>query len=257
MKSIVSDCYNKFSSCDSLIGLLSSFINDGTLDDSFLKKHPSSLKPKDEETFSYGAMSFWGIVPPTNKNGLVVFDTLKDAVANRQLKKTELLEIVSLAAGYMRSLASNIIDIQHDVTDKIDHKRYLEQYAERKLNNFYKHDRYLITELVRKYPKLEDFEKEAEKVAVRLAYQAYYQVNTARFLYREWRNAYLQYLDEFFRNSTILAERLYGICKDENIPDDTPDKRRYEHEDNMQNIAVIKEIAQMGTEKFFPFPIAT
>jgi hypothetical protein len=255
MDSIISDCYNKFSSYASLIEILSSFINDGTLEDSFLKQHPSSLKPKDEESFAYGVTpSIWGIVPPVDKNGLVLFEALKNAVANEQLRKNDLHEIVSLAAGYMRSLTSNIVEIQHDITDKIDHEGYLEQYAERKFNNFYKYDRYFITNLVRKHPKLEDFEKESEKIAVRLAYQTYYQVNTARFLYKEWQDTYFSRMDEFFRNSTILAERLYNMGKDKIISDDISEKRRYEHKDNMRNIAVIKEIASMGTKKILSIP---
>jgi hypothetical protein len=171
MKSIISERYDKFSSYDSLISILSGFINDGTLEDSFLKQHPSSLRPKDEEVFTYGAMSsIWGIAPPIDKNGLIIFDALKGTVANKQFKKTELQEIVNLAARYMRSLTSNIVEIQHDITNKIDHEKYLEQYAERKFGNFYKYDRYFITNLAQKYPKLEDFEKESEKIAARLAY---------------------------------------------------------------------------------------
>ncbi|MDR2782033.1 MAG: hypothetical protein LBB21_06320 [Holosporaceae bacterium] len=61
-------------------------------------------------------------------------------------------------------------------------------------------------------------------------------------------------MDEFFRNSVILANRLQKICEDDDITDDASDKRRYEHYKNMRNIANIKEIAKIGTKRIFSIP---
>ncbi|MDR0632036.1 MAG: hypothetical protein LBF54_02245 [Holosporaceae bacterium] len=253
--SITEDDYNRFSTYDSLTSMLFGFIDRGILVDSFLESHQSPLNHRDERAFtSHISPSIYGIVPTKNEDGIVVFDVVKGAIEREKIDKNELRKIVGSIANYMTSLASSIVDIQHDVTDKIDHESHLEQYREEKFNNFYAHSRYSAITLTEKYPKLVDFEREVDKVAVRLAYQTYFRANAARFLYKEWHDTYLTQINEFWRNSAILAERLHKMCQNENISDDSPDKLRYEHESSLRNIAAIKEMTKIGIKKIFSIP---
>lgn len=248
MRSVLDDTYDKFNSYNSLIGMLESFISEGILVDSFLKDHTSPVSPKDEGSFGL-YYSMYGLVPSTTKNGEIIFDAVRKAVSNNKIQKQELSELVSKTSGYMRRLASVIMRIQDDVTDKIDHKTQVTSYDESKLNNFYSEKRNIITGLVDKNPKSEDFDREIDKLSTRIAYQTYYKVNIARFLYKEWRDMYYSQVKELFVNAVKIADKLHEMIKDEVITDSTTDKRRYEHKSNVKNISIIKEIAKIGVDK--------
>ena len=248
MWEICNDSYNKFTSYNLLISALEGFISEGILIDSFLAAHPSAISPKDESVFG-PYYSVYRLIPNITKHGEIIFDAVKKAVSNKKISKQELSELVDSAAYYMRSLTSEIVDIQHDVTDKIDHNSLLDIYREKKLNNFYGSDRYAITNLVDKNPKLKDFNREIDKLSTRIAYQTYYKVNIVRFLYREWKETYYSEVKELFANAVKLADKLNEMIKDEVITDSTSDKRRYEHKNNLENISNIREIAKIGVSK--------
>lgn len=248
MWEICCDAYDKFKSYNLLIGALESCISERILIDSFLSEHLSAVSPKDESWFGPD-YSVYGLIPNTTKHGEIIFDAVKKAVSNKKISKQELSELVDSAAHYMRSLTGEIVDIQHDVTDKIDYNSLRDIYREKKLNNFYGSDRYVITNLVDKNPKLEDFNREIDKLSTRIAYQTYYKVNIARFLYREWKETYYSEVKELFANAVKLADKLNEMIKDEVITDSTSDKRRYEHKNNLENISNIREIAKIGVSK--------
>ena len=250
MRNILDDNYNKFSSYSTLISTLEGFIEKDVLQDSFLKKHPSSITPKDESSFGL-YYSVYGLVPPTTKNGEVIFDATRKAASNKKINKQDLSDLVGKVSSYLRRLASVIVEIQNDVTDKIDHDTLIASYNESKWNNFYDFigNRYTITNLIDKNPKFEDFDREIDKLSTRLAYQHYYKVNIARFLYKEWRDMYYSQIKEFFENAVKVADKLREMTKNDVITDATPDKRRYEYKRNAQNISTIKEIAKIGVDK--------
>ena len=248
MKGILTHDHNKFSSYDTTISHLESLISDGTFVDSFLAKHPSAILPKEEGSFNLNYF-LYSLTPPTAKNGEIIFDAVRNAALSKNISKQELSDLVELTAKYMIDMTSNVVEIQHDVTDKIDFNSLLSSYKERELNNFYSYDRHIITNLVDKYPKSEDFEREINKLTTRLAYQTYYKVNISRFLYREWKETYYSQIKELFANAVIIADKLYAQIKDDVITDDTTIKRRFEHQSNMQNISNIKEIAKIGVDK--------
>ncbi len=250
MRDILNDNYNKFSSYSTLINTLEGFIEKDVLQDSFLKDHPSSIPPKDERSFN-PYYSLYSLVPWTTRDGEIIFDATRKAVSDKKISKQDLSDLVEKISDYLRYMASAIVKIQGDVTDKIDHDTLISSYAESKLSNFYDFfgNRYAITNLVDKNPKFEDFDREINKLSTRLAYQHYYKVNTARFLYQEWRNEYYSQVKEFFENAVKVADRLSEMTKNDVITDTTPDKRRYEYKKNAQNISIIKEIAKIGAEK--------
>ncbi|GHU21093.1 hypothetical protein FACS189472_13480 [Alphaproteobacteria bacterium] len=107
--------------------------------------------------------------------------------------------------------------------------------------------RYKLAELIEKYPKPEDLEKQIDILSSRLAYTTYHEAKAAKILYAEWRRRYLSQTDEFFKNSRILAERLHNICKDEKVGDTEDDKRK--HKRNMEHIIDIREITSMEPKK--------
>lgn len=248
MKNVLADIYDKFNSYNSLIGTLETFISEGILVDSFLKNHTSSVSPKDEGLFGL-YYSMYGLVPATTKNGEIIFDAVRKAVSNNKIQKQELSELVNKTSGYMQRLASAITRIQDDVTDKIDHTTQDTSYDESKLDNFYSGKRNIITGLVDKNPKSEDFDREIDKLSTRIAYQTYYKVNIARFLYKEWRDMYYSQVKELFVNAVKIADKLHEMIKGEVVTDSTTDKRRYEHKSNVKNISIIKEIAKIGVDK--------
>jgi len=217
------------------------------LQDSFLKDHPSSVPPKDERSFN-PYYSLYSLVPTTTKDGEIIFDATRKAVSNKKISKQDLSDLVGRASGYLKNLASVIVKIQNDVTDKIDHDTLIASYNESKWNNFYG-NRYTITNLIDKNPKFEDFDREIDKLSTRLAYQHYYKVNITRFLYKEWRNMYYSQIKVFFENAVKIADKLREMTKNDVITDSTTDKRRYEYKKNAQNISTIKEIAKIGAEK--------
>ena len=248
MRNILDDNYNKFSSYSTLISTLEGFIEKDVLQDSFLKNHPSSVLPKDERLFN-PYYSLYSLVPTTTIDGEVIFDAVRKAVSDQKISKQDLADLVGRVSGYLKSLASVIVKIQNDVTDKIDHDTLIASYNESKWNNFYSGKRYTITNLIDKNPKFEDFDREIDKLSTRLAYQDYYKVNISRFLYKEWRDTYYSQIKEFFENAVKVADKLREMTKNDVITDATPDKRRYEYKRNAQNISTIKEIAKIGVDK--------
>ncbi len=250
MRNILNDNYNKFSVYSLLINTLEGFIAKDVLKDSFLKAHPSPILPKDESLFA-PYYSLYSLGPVTTKNGEIIFDATRKAVSNKKINKQELADLVAKVSGYMRGLASVIVRIQNDVTDKIDHDTLISSYDESKLDNFYDFvgKRYSITSLIDKNPKFEDFDREIDKLSTRIAYQHYYKVNIVRFLYKEWRDTYYSQVKEFFGNAVKVADKLQEMTKDDVITDLTSDKRRYEYKNNAKNISTIKEIAKIGVDK--------
>ena len=250
MRDILDDNYNKFSSYSILIYTLEGFIEKGVLEDSFLKGHPSSVPPKDESSFA-PYYSLYSLVPETTRDGEIIFDAARKAVSNQKISKQDLSDLVGEISSYLKRMASVIVEIQNDVTDKIDYDTLRSSYKESKLRNFYDYigNRYTITNLIDKNPKFEDFDHEIDKLSTRLAYQHYYKVNITRFLYKEWRDMYYSQIKEFFGNAVKVADKLREMTKDDIITDTTPDKRRYEYKRNSKNISTIKEIAKIGVEK--------
>lgn len=244
MRDVVYGSYNKFSSYILLVDMLESLILDGTLVDSFMGNHP----PFKDETFLIPSYYIEGFTPQTTSME-VMFDTVRKAAMNDKISKQELSDLFEKTSRYLREMTSSIAIIQHDITDKIDHNSWENSYRESKWNNFCGFDRYIITDLVDKNPKFEDFEHEIDKLATRIAYQTYYKVNIVRFLYKEWCDTYYSQVKELLTNAVKIADKLHEMIKDEIITDTTPDKRRYEHRKNVQNISNIKEIAKIGVEK--------
>ncbi len=251
MKSIGFDRYNTSIIYANILWILQRYIKDGVLIDSFLEKHKSVISPKDEPhmDFTYNIESVLTI--PTTKKGESLSESLWNAVLREKIDKQELLDLVGDAAYYMRNAIAGIVSIQLDITDKIDHDTWIAAYKERQFDNFYNYERQIITGLVDKYPKIEDFEREINKLATRLAYQIYYKTNIARFLYREWREKHYQQMDEFFANAVILADRLHDIVKDKVVPENASYKEKYLYKEAMKNISNVKEIANIGVEKIF------
>lgn len=245
MRDIVYGNYNKFSSYTLLIDMLEGLIFDGTLVDSFLENHP----PFKDKTFFIPFYYYINGFIPRITNMEVMFDTVREAATNDKISKQELSDLVDKTSRYLREMTSSIAIIQHDLTDNIDHDSWENSYRESKWNNFSKGNRYIITDLVDKNPKFEDFDRKIDKLATRIAYQTYYKVNIVRFLYKEWRDAYYSQVKELLANTVKLADRLHEMIKDEEITDSTPDKRRYEHRRNVENISNINEIAKIGVEK--------
>jgi hypothetical protein len=248
----INNNYDKFSAYIYFMNQLTEFINDGSLTDSFLAQHPSPLKPDEERTFLWSSIGSMisSLVQRESEDGLSMFDIVKNAAQNTSIDKKELQSVVNSVTDYMSSLVSQLSVIQQDVAYLVDLMSHWDQCLESKFENFDSGRRSCIIVLAQKYPKIEDFEKEVDKIAIRLAYQLYYQINIARFLYKEWREIYFSKMDEFFRNSVILADKLQKMCKDSDIKD--------EHEkyvENMRQIAAIREIVAMGTQKIFPAKI--
>ncbi|GHU20383.1 hypothetical protein FACS189472_11620 [Alphaproteobacteria bacterium] len=234
--------YNSFMSYESISSYLLCHIDGGALKDSFLKKLPS---PLEEDDYQFTGIELWvaRLAPTTHDDGFLIFDILKNTVKNPTIERKKLEHIVGEARLYLERLAECIAGIQLDIADDIerDHQR-LKEHSRRRLRHFDQHGRYLLVELAEKYPKFEDFKKQIDALSTRLAYRTYCKVNAARSLYDEWCRRYLSQMDDFFKNSRILAERLYNICKDEKVNGDNS----YRHEQNMNHIAVIREITSMG-----------
>lgn len=250
MRNVLDDNYNKFDSYSTLLIMLEEFISEDILVDSFLKNHTSSVSPKDESSLSL-YFSLYGLTPPTTRDGQIIFDAARKAVSNKKISKQDLADLAGKISSYLKGIASTVVKIQNDVTDKIDHDTAMTAYRESKLDNFYDYigDRYTITNLVDKNPKFEDFDREIDKLSTRVAYQDYYKVNIARFLYQEWRDMYYSRIKELFANAVKIADKLQEMTKGDVITDTTSDKRRYEYKRNAQNISTIKEIAKIGVDK--------
>ena len=103
------------------------------MQDSFLKNHPSSVLPKDERLFN-PYYSLYSLVPTTTIDGEVIFDAVRKAVSDQKISKQDLADLVGRVSGYLKSLASVIVKIQNDVTDKIDHDTLIASYNESKWN---------------------------------------------------------------------------------------------------------------------------
>ncbi|MCR5224994.1 MAG: hypothetical protein K6C34_02825 [Alphaproteobacteria bacterium] len=251
MQLILTDNYNRFDSYNMLIDRLEGLISEGILVDSFLTKHPSPILPKYESLLELDYYTHT-LTPPKTKNGELIFEAAKRATSDKSISKQELADLTTMISNHMRGIASNITDIQHDVTDRIDYNSFINSYNEKTLSNFRDSSRYPITDLVDKYPKFEDFDREINKLATRIAYQTYYKVNIARFLYKECRSIYYKQTKELFTDAVKVADKLYAMIRDDVISDDTPTKRAYEYTENMKNISNIKEIAKIGVDRILP-----
>ncbi|GHU12899.1 hypothetical protein FACS189449_07420 [Alphaproteobacteria bacterium] len=233
--------YNSFMSYEFISNHLFCRIDDGTLEDSFLKKSISPLKEEDENKFLHSCRSMHA--PKNDDEGVLIFDAIRNAVKSTTIERKKLEQLVELARDYIEGLAGCIPDIQGDIADDIErYRKCMEEHGRKRLRLF---GAYLLVELAEKYPNLEDFNKQIDALSTRLAYRTYCKVNAARSLYDEWCRCYLSQMDEFFKNSRILAERLHTICKDEKVNDDNS----YGHEQNMNHIALIREITSMGKKK--------
>ncbi|GHU17797.1 hypothetical protein FACS189472_05200 [Alphaproteobacteria bacterium] len=255
--------YNKYTelyyrtACSELFG----YIDYGTLKDSFLEKTSSPFRAIN----ALGALTcgnkdpFTWIAPGTDREGIIIFDAVRNAVKNTTIERKRLEQIVHLAAFYLRTLASSMTTIQNNVADIIDRFTLDYQRAEDRFRNFDPEDnmysnsksRFLLVELVEKYPKFEDFERRIDEIAARLAYYTYHEFNVLRSFYAEWRRNYLPQMEVFFKNSRILAERLHNICKDEKISDNDTDMHKSRRQSNIANIVHIREITSTEPEIFF------
>ncbi|GHT92968.1 hypothetical protein FACS1894122_07500 [Alphaproteobacteria bacterium] len=221
--------------------MLLQLITDGTLKDSFLKKTTSPIKENDECCF-LPCMS-WprGTGPKTDSDGTLIFDALRNAVKKNNIKnaaieRSRLEHFLYRTSGYLSWLAFHIHDMHVGVE------------CGEELGYFYAFEKDLVPELVKKFPKLEDFEKQIDALSARLAYHVYWQVNIARFLYREWSHSYMSQMNELLENSSILAEKLHNLYKDEKIYD--TEKRRKTFYECVSKIKCIREFASIGTKAF-------
>ncbi|GHU14835.1 hypothetical protein FACS189449_12040 [Alphaproteobacteria bacterium] len=224
-------------------------IREGILKDSFLEKCAAQIDKKNEYWLGVDqALGFSSSALGIIDEKIRVFDPVRNAAKNTAIKREELEKIVEFAAGYLHSFASNAAGTHVSVVDEINCRSLDEQYKNEKMKTSF--HRYILAELMEKYPKPGDLEKQIDILSSRLAYTTYHEAKAAKILYAEWRRRYLSQMDEFFKNSRILAERLHNICKDEKVGDTEDDKRK--HKRNMEHIIDIREITSMEPKKIFP-----
>ncbi|GHU17800.1 hypothetical protein FACS189472_05210 [Alphaproteobacteria bacterium] len=250
--------YNEFGALNS-VPLLFRLIFDGVLRDSFLEKTVSPLEGKGEFStllesgagtafFPEISLSIGKMTPETSDEGVMIFEVLRNAVKKPVIERKELEQLVEFAQSYLRRLSPHVRNILCDIADRLDHYTLDWLYHKEKLNHTScfspKHQ---IIKLIEKHPKLEDFERQIDALSTRLAYYVYHEASIARSLYMEWRRSYLSQMDELFKNSRILAERLRSLYKDEKISDG-------DYKKSIKNISVIEDITSIGQKKMLSLP---
>lgn len=59
---------------------------------------------------------------------------------------------------------------------------------------------------------------------------------------------------DLFKEAQILAEKPHVLCKDSKPSEDSSFKRKYEYDNSMKNIEIIRDIGKINPEKILSLP---
>ncbi len=215
--------------------------------DSFLESHKSPILF--ETTLDIPRFWLEKLIPQSTNRENNIFNATRKAVSNQNISKQELGDLLRKISRYIRNLVQTVRSIQEDPVDWINWESTMDRRRNQQMTDYmgYSSIRGNVVQLMDKSSKISDFESDLDKLCEREAYRIYTEVVSVRCVYQEWRKSYYSKVKELFKNSKILADRLYEMVKDEEKT--TLGKRRDEQRWRLGDIADVRDICNIGVEQ--------